>query len=100
MTLDRGHVRAADKEGGRDDSYLVIPLRDAFTRRAAELRKHARKGAPPTADRLSYAAEVAVPERTLAEIFYTAGQTGIGLYLKAVRVADDPGRLYLEYSPE
>ena len=46
-----------------------------------------------------YTAVESVPERTLTEIFYTAGQAGMGLHLRAVRSPDDPARLYLQYPP-
>ena len=99
VRLDGGAVRAADKEGGRPDALLITPLFDAIRKKAGELKEHDRLTRHLSNDRMIFAAVESASERTLTEVFYTAGQAGVGFFIRAVRSQDDPKRLYLQYPP-
>ena len=81
LSLDKGAVLPADKDGGKADAFYVGAVFEAL-KREVEKQKYIAKynKNAPFSGRINIVADKRVAYRTLMEVLYTAGQAELGEY--------------------
>ncbi len=81
LDLQRGVIRARDKEGGKEDAFYVGAVYDALKREVDKQKYIAQfNKSVPFSGRVNVVADKKISYRTLMDVLYTAGQAELGEY--------------------